>query len=80
MVAPTLHRGFGVDQLRKCDGREGITMKVDLIEVGDSMGFVLPEEILAKLKVAVDDTVFLIESTDGYLITSRAPKLKKETP
>ncbi len=40
-----------------------------LTRVGNSVGVVLPKEVLARLKLQVGDTVFLTESPDGYRLT-----------
>ncbi len=37
--------------------------------VGNSSGVVLPREVLAKLKVQKGDTLYLVESPDGFRIT-----------
>jgi putative addiction module antidote len=45
-------------------------MKLKVMTVGSSIGIILPEEALTRLKVANGDFVFLTESQDGYLITA----------
>ncbi|MBI5440709.1 MAG: AbrB/MazE/SpoVT family DNA-binding domain-containing protein [Deltaproteobacteria bacterium] len=37
--------------------------------VGNSAGVVLPREVLARLKVQKGDTVYLVETPDGFRIT-----------
>lgn len=44
-------------------------VKLKVTTVGSSAGVVLPKEVLARLKVAKGDTIFLTESPDGYRIT-----------
>ena len=44
-------------------------VKLKVTTVGSSAGVVLPKEVLTRLKVAKGDTIFLIESPDGYRIT-----------
>jgi len=44
-----------------------IPLKVTTI--GNSSGVVLPREVLAKLKVQKGDTVYLVETPDGFRIT-----------
>ncbi len=44
-------------------------MKLKVTTVGNSTGVVLPKEVLARLKVDKGDTLFLIESPEGYRIT-----------
>lgn len=38
-------------------------------KLGNSMGVVLPKEVLSHLHVEQGDTIFLTESPDGFLIT-----------
>ena len=49
-----------------------------LTKVGNSVGFVLPKESLARLGVEVGDTVFLTESPDGYRLTPYDPVVEKQ--
>jgi putative addiction module antidote len=44
-------------------------MKLKVTTVGNSTGVVLPKEVLARLKVDKGDTLFLIESPEGYRIS-----------
>lgn len=37
--------------------------------VGNSMGVILPKEVVARLKVEKGDTVYLVETPDGYQLT-----------
>ena len=37
--------------------------------VGNSTGVVLPKEVLARLKVGRGDTVYLVETPEGYELT-----------
>ena len=38
-------------------------------KVGNSLGLVLPKEVVARLKVGEGDTVYLTDAQDGYRIT-----------
>lgn len=38
-------------------------------KVGNSLGVVLPKEVLARLKVEEGDTIYLTDAQDGYRIT-----------
>ena len=40
-----------------------------LIEVGNSMGVVLPKELLARLGVQKGDTLYAVETPDGLRLT-----------
>lgn len=44
-----------------------------LTTVGNSVGFVLPKEAQARLRVAKGDTVYLTEAPDGYRLTPYDP-------
>ena len=38
-------------------------------KIGNSVGIVLPKEILAKLKVYEGETIYLTDAKDGFRIT-----------
>jgi putative addiction module antidote len=38
-------------------------------KVGNSAGVTIPKEALARLRVDIDDTLYLVETSDGFLIT-----------
>lgn len=39
-----------------------------LIQIGNSVGLILPKEVLARLKLEKGDTVFLTETPDGVAV------------
>ncbi len=47
-----------------------------LTAIGNSIGMVLPKEVLTKLKLEKGDTVFLTESPDGYRLTPYSPEFE----
>jgi putative addiction module antidote len=49
-----------------------------LMKIGNSLGFVLPKEAAARLKVEKGDAVFLTESPDGYRISPYDPAFEKQ--
>lgn len=53
--------------------------QIKLIEIGDSLGFILPPEMLARLKTENGDTVFLSETPDGFVITPHDPAIGTPT-
>jgi putative addiction module antidote len=53
-------------------------MRLKLRAVGTSTGLVLPKEMLTRLKVKKDDTVFAVETPDGYLLTPYDPEVEKQ--
>jgi putative addiction module antidote len=42
-------------------------------KIGNSAGVILPKELLARLRVAAGDTVYVTESPDGLRITANDP-------
>lgn len=40
-----------------------------LTQIGNSIGVILPKEVLARLKLEKGDTVFITETPEGYVIT-----------
>ncbi len=44
-------------------------IKVKVTPVGKSMGIILPEEAFAKLKTGKDETLYLVDFPDGYMLT-----------
>lgn len=53
-------------------------MKLKLRAVGTSTGLVLPKEILHRLKVQRNDSLFAIETPVGYLLTPYDPKVEEQ--
>ncbi|MDR4517534.1 MAG: AbrB/MazE/SpoVT family DNA-binding domain-containing protein [Nitrosomonas sp.] len=43
-------------------------LKVKIISIGNSMGIVLPKEVLAKLNVGKGDELYLVDGPDGLTI------------
>ncbi len=53
-------------------------ISLKLTQVGNSLGFVLPKEAAARLKVEKGDVVFLTEAPDGYRITPYDPAFEQQ--
>ena len=49
-----------------------------LTAVGTSTGVVIPKEMLSRLKVKRGDTLFVIETPSGYLLTPYDPAVEEE--
>lgn len=49
-----------------------------LTKIGTSTGAVLPKEMLTRMKVEKGDTLYAIETTEGYLITPYDPAIADE--
>jgi putative addiction module antidote len=45
-----------------------------LTQIGNSLGIILPKEILARLKVEKGDQLFLTEAPDGYRVSNSDPE------
>ncbi len=53
-------------------------VKLKLTQVGSSTGLILPKEVLARLRVAKGDTVFLTESPEGFRLTPYDPEFEED--
>ena len=49
-----------------------------LTQIGNSLGVILPKELLAKLKVGKGDEIFLTESPDGFRITPHDAEFERQ--
>ena len=49
-----------------------------LTQIGNSVGLILPKEILARLKLEKGDTVFVTETPDGVAMTPYDPTLEEQ--
>ncbi len=45
-------------------------VKLKINSVGNSLGIILPKQIIEKLQVDKGDQVFLVEHQDGYVLTA----------
>ena len=49
-----------------------------LIQIGNSVGVVLPKEILGQLRVEKGDSLFITNAANGAFLTPYDPALKEE--
>jgi putative addiction module antidote len=49
-----------------------------LTQIGNSVGLILPKEILARLKLEKGDTVFVTETPEGVAMTPYDPGLEEQ--
>ncbi len=49
-----------------------------LTQIGNSVGLILPKEVLARLKLEKGDTVFMTETPDGVAMTPYDPGLEEQ--
>lgn len=53
-----------------------VTLK--LRKIGNSVGTVLPQDVLARMHLAEGDTLYLTETPDGYRITPYDPEFERQ--
>jgi putative addiction module antidote len=49
-----------------------------LTTVGSSTGAVIPKEMLSRLKVQKGDTLYAVETPDGYFLTPYDPAIEEQ--
>ena len=49
-----------------------------LTQIGNSVGLILPKDVLANLKLEKGDTVFITETPEGYLVTPYDPEFAEQ--
>ncbi len=49
-----------------------------LTAIGTTTGVVIPQEMLARLKVADGDSLYAVETAEGYLLTPNDPAITGE--
>lgn len=49
-----------------------------LTQIGNSVGLILPKEVLARLKLGKGDTVFVTETPEGVAVTPYDPSLEEQ--
>ncbi len=52
------------------------TLKIN--RIGNSVGVILPKDVLAKLRVREGDVLYLTEAPDGYRISQYDPEFAKQ--
>jgi putative addiction module antidote len=48
------------------------------MKVGNSLGLILPKDVLARLNVTAGDSLFLIEGPGGYRLTPYDPEFEQQ--
>ena len=54
------------------------THTLKLTQIGNSVGVILPEEVLSRLRLEKGQTVFLTETPQGYAFTPYDPALDEQ--
>lgn len=49
-----------------------------LTQIGNSVGVILPKDVLARLKVAKGDTLYLTDAANGVMLTPYDPALDEQ--
>ena len=49
-----------------------------LTQIGNSVGVILPKEVLARLKVEKGDSLYLIDAANGVILTPYDPALDEQ--
>jgi putative addiction module antidote len=49
-----------------------------LTQIGNSIGVILPKEVIARLKVAKGDSIFITETPEGFAITPYDPAIDEQ--
>lgn len=53
-------------------------MELKVSQIGDSLGVILPNEVITQLRVAHGDVLWLVEGPSGYQITPNNPELNSQ--
>lgn len=53
-------------------------MEVRLVQIGKSLGIILPDEALSKMKIGEGDVLHLTESPDGLRLTPYDPEFRQQ--
>ena len=53
-------------------------MKAKVSQIGNSIGVILPKEAVARLKIKKGDSVFLTETSEGYVVTPYDPEFENQ--
>ncbi len=49
-----------------------------LTQIGNSVGVILPKEVLARLKLEKGDTLYLTDAANGVLLTPYSPEFERQ--
>jgi len=55
-----------------------MTSTLKLNRIGNSVGVILPKDVLAKLRVREGDKLYLTEAPDGYRISQYDPEFARQ--
>jgi putative addiction module antidote len=72
-VVPAGHRRYNV-----CANNGDLMSALKLTSIGNSVGVILPKELLAKLGVGKGDTLFAVETAEGIRLTTTDPEFQMQ--
>ena len=49
-----------------------------LTQIGNSVGVILPKDVLARLKVEKGDTLFMSEAANGFTLSTYSPEFEAQ--
>ena len=52
--------------------------KLKLIKIGNSVGVILPKDLMAELKVELGDQIIATEADDGVRLTAHDPEVESQ--
>jgi hypothetical protein len=52
---------------------------LEIIEIGDGLGFILPENLRKKLNARADDTLRIVETTTGFTILANDSNTQEQS-
>jgi putative addiction module antidote len=74
-----LNKGMGGDNITNVITRKGLEMSaLKLTQIGNSVGVILPKEVLARLKVEKGDTLFMSEAANGFTLSTYSPEFEAQ--
>ena len=53
-------------------------VELKLRNIGDSIGIIIPEELLAKLGLSQGDSLYAIETPDGFRLSTSDPVFEEQ--
>ncbi|MGZ3297804.1 MAG: AbrB/MazE/SpoVT family DNA-binding domain-containing protein [Asticcacaulis sp.] len=53
-------------------------MELKVTKIGNSLGVILPRDLLSKLQLDKGDSVFIVDTPDGYRITPYDPAFAEQ--
>jgi putative addiction module antidote len=62
----------------KRNNKRFVMTALKLTQIGNSVGVILPKEVLARLKVEKGDSLFVTEAANGVVLTPYDPSLDEQ--